>query len=234
MDASLATRYVDAAIANLRAHDIMRMPDPAMPMAMRDVDLPNRDDWVAWKPIPSTVTPSDVADLERLYGGMLPTVYVDFLQYQHFYDLTERGVRFECHIAGKWKERLASLYRNYKPHFPAGSQLVPFGHETFMDAGPVCFDFAARLPDGDCPVVFWDHEWINTKKEIRPLFSSATKMFECLLFIAQCPIDFFYHHLDSDDDNVLPQKRRFLSQFLRIDPASPIDYWTTWGVSPDA
>lgn len=36
--------------------------------------------------------------LERETGLAFPPLYRDFLQYQHFVDLTEVGVRFERHL----------------------------------------------------------------------------------------------------------------------------------------
>lgn len=233
---SVATQYVDAAIENLRRHDFLRFPDPNMPAEMRDSENPPMDDWLAWKPIPSSVTDEDIIELETHFGGNLPAEYIALLKYVHFYDLTEHGVRFERHIVGEWKKRLIDRYDTYQADFPNGSHLVPFGDETFMDAGPVCFDFKNRHRNGDCPVVFWDHEWSNTEKEIRPLFSSAHKMFESLHLVAASRINFCYHDPDYDAADVLPHKQLLLSDFLAIDPdgaGGPArEYWTSWGVIP--
>src|SRR5205823_5910940 len=84
--------------------------------------------------------------------------------------------------------------------------LLPFGAETFMDAGPVCFDTRNAALHGECPVVFWDHEWLGTANELRPMFSSCSKMFECLSFSAATDINFNYHD-DSDDSSLLAQKQ---------------------------
>ncbi len=233
---SVTSQYVDAAIKNLRQDDMLRCSDPNMPAEMRDPERSTRDGWLAWKPISSTVTDDDIFDLQAHFGGKLPPPYVALLKHVHFYDLTERGVRFQRHIVGEWKERMVDGYETYQQHFPSGSHLVPFGAETFMDAGPVCFDFNNRHPNGDCPIVFWDHEWVNTDKEIQPLFSSAQKMFESLLLVATSNIDFCYHDPDYDPAYILPQKQKLLAEFLAIDPngaGGPArDYWTCWGVTP--
>jgi len=234
---SFVSQYVDAAIDNLRRHDFLRSPDPDMPVVMRDQDKPAMDDWLSWKPIPSTVTDIDIGDLSVHFRGELPSAYVAFLKYRHFYHLTERGIRFEQHVVGRWKNRIIELFDDYQQHFPSGSHLIPFGTETFMDAGPVCFDFGNRQPDGDCPVVFWDHEWVNSDREIRLLFSSAAKMFESLLFLATATVDFCYHDPDIDNPEALPEKQKLLAEFLAIDaggaggPAR--EYWTCWGVRPE-
>ena len=102
-----------------------------------------------------------------------------------------------------------------------------------MNAGPVCFDTRHRAADGDCPVVFWDHEWVATDKEVQPMFSSCRKMFECLSLVAATDFSFIYH-FDDDDSSLLPQKRELLAQFLSLDPegaGGPArEYWTCWGV----
>ena len=117
-----------------------------------------------------------------------------------------------------------------------GKGFIPFGSEPFMDAGPVCFDTTRRLQDGDCPIVFWDHEWVGSKKEICPLFSSMSKMLECLKFEVQAEINFIYHD-ETDNPEHLQKKKQLLSQFLSLDPTGAGEtarsYWTSWGVNPD-
>jgi hypothetical protein len=106
-----------------------------------------------------------------------------------------------------------------------------------MDAGPVCFDTKRGNTAGDYPVVFWDHEWVGTENEVRPIFSSCAKMFECLSIVATNDFSFI-HHDDSEDMALLPQKRLLLAEFLHVDPegaGGPArDYWTCWGVTPAA
>jgi|GEM_PF-676873 hypothetical protein len=235
---TLAADYVEAALDSLRRNDLMQCPDPRMPAEMRDHTRQASSDWLPWQAIASSVTDQDIADLETHFGGSLPPHYVTFLKYRHFYGLTECGVRFERHIIGRWKEDLLILYDKYKPHFPSNSHLVPFGYETFMDAGPVCFDFRSRTTNGDCSIVIWDHEWVGTDQEVKPLFSSTQKMFESLIFVANAEIGFVYGDPDEDTEQELVHKGHLLAQFLSIDPdgaGGPArDYWTSWGVTPQA
>jgi hypothetical protein len=149
---TIATVYVDAAIESLRLHDFMSCPDPNMPAEMRDPKLPPTGAWLAWQPIASSVTDQDIIELETHFGGKLPDSYVEFLKYRHFYDLTECGVRFIPHVIGRWKDELIGLYDTYQQNFPTDSHLVPFGAETFMDAGPVCFDFQKRHANGETQI----------------------------------------------------------------------------------
>jgi hypothetical protein len=230
----LVTEFVDAAIAQLHRLGLMRWPGK-LPEPMQDLSIPPSDDWVGWRPIPSTVTDADLDALEGETGLAFPPLYRDFLQYRHFVDLTETGVRFERHLCSDWRETLRKAYfRSWPRERVLSVGLLPFGDEAFMDAGPVCFDTRRRAADGDCPVVFWDHEWVGTKKEVRQMFSGCRKMFECLALVAATDVRFIYHG-DDDDASLLPQKRELLARFLSLDPngaGGPArEYWTCWGVA---
>ena len=227
--------YVDSALAQLRRQNLMFWPGK-LPEAMRDPVIPATCDAVAWKPIASTVTDLELDDLEREIGLAFPPLYRDFLKYLHFVNLTETGIRFEPHLCDSWRDTLHTVYfKSWPRERILDIGLLPFGDESFMDAGPVCFDTRSRLPDGDCPVVFWDHGWQGTDNEVRPMFSSSAKMFECLILVAQTDVGFVHHHAD-DDPALLPKKQQFLQCFLAFDPlgaGGPAkDYWTCWGVTP--
>jgi hypothetical protein len=81
------------------------------------------------------------------------------------------------------------------------------------------------------------HEWVGTDQEVRPMFSSADKMFQCLQFAAGNDVNFLYHDED-EDTSLLPQKQEMLSRFLAIDAdgagSAAREYWTSWGVKPAA
>ena len=211
------TNYVDAALAQLRRLGLMRWPGN-LPEPMRDTSILPENDWIGWRPIPSTTTDADLDALERETGLAFPPLYRDFLQYRHFVELTEVGVRFERHLCHNWRETLlAAYFRSWPRERILDIGLLPFGSEALMDAGPVCFDTRRRLADGDCPIVFWDHEWVGADKEVQPMFSSSLKMFECLSLVAATDFSFIYHD-DGDDASLLPQKRELLARFLSIDP----------------
>ena len=214
----------------------MRCPGK-LPEAMRDASIAPSDDWLGWRPIPSTVTDADLNALERETGLTFPPLYRDFLQYQHFVSLTETGVRFEPHVCDDWKESLRKAYFHSGPRERIiGVGLLPFGQEAYMDAGPVCFDTRHRLRDGDCPIVFWDHEWVGDEQEINPMFSSCRKMFQCLSLVAATDFDFIYPGQD-DDPSLLSKKRERMAEFLSLDPdgaGGPArKYWTCWGAAAE-
>lgn len=238
MNNSPVTDFVDAAIAQLQRLDLMRWPGD-LPGPMRDASITpsddDDDDWIGWQPIPSTVADADLDLLEREIGLLFPPLYREFLKYRHFAELTEAGVRFNPHLCHDWQETLRNAYFHSWPReriLDVG--LIPFGDEALMDAGPVCFDTRHRMADGDCPVVFWDHEWVGTENEVQPLFSSCRKMFECLSLVAASDLSVGSRD-DAADSSLLPHKRELLEQFLSLDPdgaGGPArEYWTRWGVT---
>jgi len=221
MASRLVRDYVDAAVAHLRRLNLMRSPG-GVPDSMLDPSIPPSQDWVGWKPMPSTVMDGDLDGLERETGLRFPPAYRDFLKCLHFIDLTEVGVRFEQHMPQNWCETLrAAYFKSWPRETILDVGLIPFGDETQLDAGPVCFDTRCRLADGDCPVVFWDHEWRGTNKEVQPMFSSSAKMFECLTLIARADISSFQGGL--------------LTRFLSMDPegagSAARNYWVNLSTS---
>lgn len=228
----VVSEYVSAALDRLRRDGRMRLPLRDMPEEMRDGTIPPANDWIGWKPVPSTVTEAQLDELERGIGLAFPPAYRTFLRTVHFYELTEVGVRFERHPVHAWREELSALYDAWWPERILGEGLIPFGEEAFQDAGPVCFDTRRRLPDGDCPVVFWDHGWMDTDQEVKPMFSSSLKMFECLCIAVRDDTGFCYYDPERDTADDLAEKRRQLRRFLACDPdgaGGPARaYWTSF------
>ena len=225
--------YIEYSIRKLHNQDLMTTVDGNIPDEMRDKTIVCESrDWVGWKTVLSTVTDQELNELEKHLGLKYPPLYRAFLQSYHFYELGE--LQFCRHAIHNWRQTLESKYTSYSQLVRIG--LIPFGNESLMDAGAVCFDTRLRDDSDDCPVVFWDHEWVGTDKEISPLFSSSEAMFRCLTFMAQSPLDFVYHDEQYDDSATLPAKRQLLSQFLALDPVgagdAARDYWTSWGVTP--
>ena len=231
----LVHEYVESSLASLKASGLMKLPSVNVPKEMRDDSITPQDDWVGWKAMPSTVTERDLDSIEQEINLRFPPAYRIFLRYKHFCELGG-PIRFFPHPIHTWKKILFDNYRvSWEPERIIGVGLIPFAEETLMDAGPVCFDTRYRLPNGDCPIIFWDSEWIETDKETNPLFSNSVAMFGCLTFAAQQEINFI-HHYDDDDSDLLPKKRTLMKQFLELDAEgagrAAKEYWTAWGVEP--
>jgi len=62
--------------------------------------------------------------------------------------------------------------------------------------------------------VIWDHDWVETDKEIVSLYSSGTKLFECQLFFVRSEMDIH----NWDETNPTESQRALVEQMLEIDP----------------
>jgi len=121
----------------------------------------NADGWVEWRVLPSTLNEDDVTAFEKEFGVQLPPVFRAYLlaRFQLFDQLRSR--RYDQQIfmtdtpAGKPLRPLRTLISSWRPLIDAG--FVPFAQ--WGDGwGPMCFDSARRAADGECPVVWMDHE----------------------------------------------------------------------------
>jgi hypothetical protein len=170
----------------------------------------------------------------RAWGAAFPPLYRALLKYLHFYELGG-SVRWQEHVVSRWQNDLIDCY-GWIPGEILGTGMIPFASKALMDAGAVCFDTRVRLPDRDCAVVFWDHEWFGRSKEIHQMFSSFKNMLRCLEFEARADIGFMHHDVDRDDPALLPRRRKLIAEFLSLDPqgaGAAREYWTSWGVDPD-
>jgi hypothetical protein len=210
----LISRYVDTAVEQLRSWNGLRVA-VLPPESMRDeTSYRDASGYYGWTPTPSTVTDSQLDVFEKRMGVAFPPLYREFLKYRHFYDLTEAGVCFQTHLPGEWERELRLLiFSSWAPERLIEIGLIPFGSDT-NDAGAVCFDTRARLPDGDCPVVVWDHDCYRPSDEITLIFSSSRRMFECLTLVAKSPERFLFNR-----KRPIPlPKRELLDEFFALDP----------------
>lgn len=155
---TLVREYVDAALAYLAAHEMMRQPasfvDAVMLGPTRPVTAGWGGDWAPCKPVASTVTEADVHELEAAIGHPFPALSVEFLRHRRFYELDDAaGVSFIMHDG---KERKAGLWdHNFCLQEPGTLRQqghIQFAHD--VESNPSCFDFHHRAPNGqDCAVV---------------------------------------------------------------------------------
>ena len=134
--------------------------DAGVPRSMQ-VGPVNADGWVAWQMLPSTLTEGDVAAVEAAFGVAFPPVFRAYLLARfHLFDQVRSATHGQLVLMTDVPSRgglapLRALLRAWRPLIAAG--YVPFA-EWGDGWGPMCFDVRRRADDGDCPVVWLDHE----------------------------------------------------------------------------
>ena len=131
-----------------------------VPPEMFDGDV-NDEGWVAWRLLHSTLAETDVAQLEAEYSIDFPPLFRAYLLawFQLFDQVHSR--RHDQQIfntdvpSNAPLGPIKRLIDAWKPLLSA--QFVPFA-EWGDGWGPMCFDTANRADDGDCPIVWMDHE----------------------------------------------------------------------------
>jgi hypothetical protein len=111
--------------------------------------------WVKWKLLPSTLTEKDVFKVEQMLPGQFPPLFRAFLTTSFTMEIESSEVRLPALPSDDPLSELLLELRGWSILFP--SNYVAFAEEG-NGLGPLCFDFDSRLPDGDCPVVRFDHE----------------------------------------------------------------------------
>jgi hypothetical protein len=125
-----------------------------VPPAMWDEPV-RPDGWVLWRMLPSTVTEQQVRELEQLVNAEFPPLFRAFLTARFIMELGTPWVRLPALPSDAPLRDVRRMIRACAPLHEAG--YVAFANDT-NDTGPVCFDVVQRLPDGDCPVVLFDHD----------------------------------------------------------------------------
>lgn len=130
-------------------------PEPVEP-EMADSTQDNQENLQIWHSISSTVTDTDLKDLETQIGHFLPSDYKFFLKYKHFYSLVI-GVEFCSHPINKWRSELNKMiFESF-----TNENLIERGFIPFADYGGIgflCFDSNRNPGDNNYPIVLWDHE----------------------------------------------------------------------------
>lgn len=121
----------------------------------------NAEGWVRWGVLPSTLKERDVVALENEFGVQFPPVFRAYLlaRFQLFDQVRSRRYDQQIFITdtpeGKPLKPLRELLKAWRPLVDAG--FVPFAQ--WGDGwGPMCFDGLQRRADGECPIVWMDHE----------------------------------------------------------------------------
>ncbi len=117
----------------------------------------NSQEWKSWYPIPSTVTDSELADLEKELGYKLPLSYKKFLKIKHFYELYLSECSFCSHPVRTWRAKIMEMvFDGYPSEDIIETGRIPFA--SWSDWGLLCFDTTSECQNNDYPIVRWDHE----------------------------------------------------------------------------
>ena len=153
------TALVDRYLAQMAENNVHMMTPAAVPPEMLDPSIAPDSDWKGWKPAPSVVNDHDLDQLEHDIGYALPPSYRTFLKHKHFYSLLmdDDAVWFPAHVPDKNLTFLREYVFEYMdPELIIGRGYIYFADLT--DHGALCFDTSRRDENGECPVIFLDHE----------------------------------------------------------------------------
>jgi hypothetical protein len=152
-------QLIDAYAA--RTHEFCRMADvECVPPEMieRPVD---RDGMVTWKLLPSSLRESDLSAFESAIGATFPPSFRTYLLARfHLYE----QVQSNKHRRGMIWAAIPSNapFRNLARMISAWPSLIAAGYVPIAEWGdgwgPVCFDIIGGDSNGECPVVWMEHE----------------------------------------------------------------------------
>ncbi len=124
--------------------------------------LEDDDEYLVWKPIPSTVNENQLQELEAFLGHPLPPSYRGFLQKLHFLEfyLDQNSLSFFPSFPGQLNSGFEDIINGYYDNLPPRGYL-PFAN--YGDWGVACFDANVAAAGHEYPVVIFDHEDGYTK-----------------------------------------------------------------------
>jgi len=180
-----------AAEADRRGVASQRPQDSGVPAAMQ-VGQIDAEGWVEWRVLPSTLSENELRQFEDKWGVQLPPLFRAYLlaRFHLFDQVTSRRhdqlILMTDTPAGKPLAPLLLLLSAWRPLIDAG--FIPFA-EWGDGWGPMCFDTERRAADGDCPVIWMDHESLaslseekrRARKRVLPLAQPLYESFRELL-----------------------------------------------------
>lgn len=141
--------------------------DAGVPVDMQIGDV-NSDGWVEWAILASTAKIEDLDALEKEFGIDLPVPFRAYLLARlHLFNQVEsRRYKQQILLSDTPSTNplgpLKFLLNAWRPLLDAG--YIPFA-EWGDSWGPMCFDARQRSSDGDCPIVWFDHEVLFSNGE---------------------------------------------------------------------
>lgn len=152
---------------------INSLPVKIEPEMANSSEPENNEGWQKWYPIDSTVTDSEVEEIENQLKFKLPNSYKAFLKHKHFYELYISEAHFSGQEIRNWKLHLSDMaFKGYPREFLIDKGYIPFAN--WSDWGLLCFDTNKSNANSEYSIVLWDHDRYDK-------FESFSEDFQSLL-----------------------------------------------------
>jgi hypothetical protein len=131
-------------------------PEHLVPAEMRASEVDQDEGLVAWKPMPSQVRNTDVAEVEAALKTSLSPQFVELLGYKHFMELHLGDMWLFAHPLLDWQDVLIKqVFESHPRKLLIDKGFLPFA--GWSDWGRYCFSLNQRYPSGEYAVYQWDH-----------------------------------------------------------------------------
>lgn len=149
-------------------------------------DPEDEDAWWNWNLVESPVVESDILSLEQAIGAPLPPLFRAWFMFKSLPETDFGWVRLPHVLPNaplkdlcdsvQWMNDERMLFRK--------RNVFPFADDG-NDTGPLCFDLTRPLPDGDYPILLFDHELLHQPEyagmEVAESFSRLLDLIEASL-----------------------------------------------------
>jgi hypothetical protein len=171
----------DPLIEGIIDNHLNMLIEPGLNIAYTDIEPEmltstheNGDAKKFWLPIPSKVTDEEILAFEARLGHKLPTDYIAFLKYKHFYELSISEASFCAHPVNTWQASLSRMiFEGHSRKYLLDRALIPFAN--WSDWGLLCFDVNRNFFTARYPIVLWDHETPDWHEDFCISFRSLIK-----------------------------------------------------------
>jgi hypothetical protein len=161
-DKELIYKFIDDGLIELNRLGLMTKSGN-FPKEMKDESFDRSQEYNKWKAIESTVTDSDIKELEGIVNCELPNSFKTFLKYKHFYKLwlpRVMEVTFFSHPIYSWKKNYSTFYSyDWVQEDLIEKKFIPFANHE--DWGFLCFDARKSYQGNEYPILMVDQELVG-------------------------------------------------------------------------
>jgi hypothetical protein len=142
------------------------MRGASVPEMLRPEPLGKRI-WGKWRPVHVATPTEALASVYQNIPGPFPPLFEEMLLTYRWLEVDLRLLRLRPNPPGPdlagFKESV--LKDRCLTDYLLPRRFVPFGMGPDYNYDPICFDLSRRMPNGDCPIVQFDHEDILCGRE---------------------------------------------------------------------